>query len=148
MNLNLLQAFQTVINEHGLGDDNARVQMLRRDDIGSCYPRVVRAHAPTKESNQEVRTAFKLALTSAFGVERLEELPKEVKGVLKIGDFKLSKNGEVRSSRPLTMRRIKAVMNAVKDVTKSTLHDSREIQWQCAIGHAQPHLVPAYQNLI
>ena len=126
MNLSLLQAFQTAVNEHGLGDDNARVRMHRREDKQSCYARVVHTHTPSGDSNKEVRSAFKLALTSAFGVERFDELPAEVKKVLKIGDFKLSKDGEVDSSRPLTMRRIKAVMNAVKDVTVSAARDGNE----------------------
>ena len=107
MNLDLLQAFQTAVNEYGSGDANAQVRMFRRDDTQSCYPKVVRARESSCGSSLEVRCAFSKALTSAFGVGRLEELPPEVKKVLKIGDFKLSKNGEVQSSRPLTMRRVR-----------------------------------------
>ena len=125
MNFDLLQAFQTAVNRHGLGDDNARVQMAHRDDIGACL-RKVECGAPTGERNLTVRTVFKDALTHAFGVNCLEELPKEVKDVLKIGDFKLTKNGEVTSMRPLTMRRVKAVMGAVRDVAKSALREGDE----------------------
>ena len=126
MNLSLLQAFQAAVNEHGLGDDNKCMRMHRRDDNQSCYARVVPAGNASGDSNRDVRCAFKQALTSAFGVERLEELPVEVKKVLKIGDFKLSRKGEVESSRPLTMRRIKAVLGAVKDVSASAARDGNE----------------------
>ena len=126
MNLDLLQAFQTAVNEYGSGDANAQVRMFRRDDNQSCYPKVVRARESSCGSSHEVRCAFSHALTSAFGVGRLEELPPEVKKVLKIGDFKLSKSGEVQSSRPLTMRRVKAVMGAVKSAAASTARDRAE----------------------
>ena len=126
MNLDLLQAFQTAVNEYGSGDPNAQVRMFRRDDNQSCYPKVVRARESSCGSSNEVRCAFSQALTSAFGVRRLEELPPEVKKVLKIGDFKLSKAGEVQSSRPLTMRRVKAVMGAVKSAAVSTARDRAE----------------------
>ena len=119
MNLDLLQAFQTAVNEYGSGDANAQVRMFRRDDNQSCFPKVVRARESSCGTSHEVRCAFSQALTSAFGVKRLEELPLEVKKELKIRDFKLSKAGEVRSSRPLTIRRIKAVLGAVKSAAAS-----------------------------
>ena len=125
MNFDLLQAFQTAVNGYGLRDGNARVQMAQRDDVGASL-RKVECGTPTGERNNTVRCAFKEALVHAFGVKRLEELPKEVKAVLKIGDFRLSKDGEVLSTRPLTMRRVKAVMNAVNDVTKSALQAGDE----------------------
>ena len=126
MNLDLLQAFQTAVNEYGSGDANAQVRMFRRDDNQSCFPKVVRARESSCGSSHEVRCAFSQALTSAFGVKRLEELPAEVKKELKIRDFKLSKAGEVRSSRPLTIRRIKAVLGAVKSAAASTARDHAE----------------------
>ena len=125
MNFDLLQAFQTAVNRHGLGDENARVQMAHRDDIGACL-RKVECGTPTREHNLIVRTVFKEALIHAFGVNSLDELPKEVKDVLKIRDFKLSKDGEVTSMRPLTMRRVKAVMGAVRNVAKSALLEGDE----------------------
>ena len=125
MNFDLLQAFQTAVNRHGLGDENARVQMAHRDDIGACL-RKVECGTPTREHNLIVRTVFKEALIHAFGVNSLDELPKEVKDVLKIRDFKLSKDGEVTSMRPLTMRRVKAVMGAVRNVAKSALREGDE----------------------
>ena len=118
MNFDLLQAFQTAVNRHGLGDDNAHVQMAHRDDIGACL-RKVECGTPTGERNLTVRTVFKEALTRAFGVNSLDDLPKEVKDVLKIRDFKLSKDGRVTSMRPLTMRRVKAVMGAVQNAARS-----------------------------
>ena len=125
MNFDLLQAFQTAVNRHGLGDENARVQIAHRDDIGACL-RKVECGTPTGERNLTVRIAFKEALIRAFGVDRLDQLPKEVKDVLKIRDFKLSKDGEVTSMRPLTMRRVKAVMGAVQNVAKSALREGDE----------------------
>lgn len=67
MNLNLLQAFQTAVNEHGMGDGNKCMRMHRRDDNQSCCVRVVPADNASGDSNREVRCAFKQALTSAFG---------------------------------------------------------------------------------
>ena len=52
MNFDLLQAFQTAVNRHGLGDENARVQIAHRDDIGACL-RKVECGTPTGE-----RTSF------------------------------------------------------------------------------------------
>ena len=125
MNFDLLQAFQTAVNRHGLGDDNAHVQMAHRDDIGACL-RKVECGTPTGERNLTVRTVFKEALTRAFGVNSLDDLPKEVKDVLKIRDFKLSKDGRVTSMRPLTMRRVKAVMGAVQNAARSALREGDE----------------------
>jgi hypothetical protein len=126
MNLNLLQVFQSAINAHGEADGNARLGMARQSHPNLCYRKVVLHPGSSKDDNTDVRRAFKAALTDAFGVSRLNELPPEVKKVLKISDFKEAKDGEVLSSRPLTMRRIRAVMGAVQELAKSTAGDSAE----------------------
>lgn len=126
MNLNLLKSFQAVINDNGTANGDVRVGMLSNSDNGSCSSRVVRVARPDGTSNREVREVFRIALTAAFDVRRLEDLPPEVKKVLKIGDFKISENGDVTSTRPLTMRRIRAVMDAVKSVAMRSAPDSDE----------------------
>lgn len=126
MNLNLLQVFQSAINAHSEADGNARIGIAHQSDPNLCYRKVVLHPGSSKDDNNEVRCAFKVALTDAFGVSRLDDLPSEVKKVLKINDFKESKDGEVMSSRPLTMRRIRAVMGAVQELAKSTAGDGVE----------------------
>ena len=126
MSLDLLKAFQAVINDNGTAGGDVRVGMFVNPDNGSCSSRVVRLSNTDGNSNNAVREAFRIALTTAFEVKRLEELPPEVKRVLKIGDFKLSETGEATSTRPLTMRRIRAVMDAVKKVAVQSAPDVAE----------------------
>lgn len=121
MNLSLLQVFQSAVNAHSAVSGDSRIGMAHRDDNNECFRRVELSTKKDGESNREVRRAFSYALTSAFGVSRLDELPQDVKKVLKIGDFKESKAGEVESTRPLTMRRIRAVLGAVQDLAKSAV---------------------------
>lgn len=60
------------------------------------------------EANKDTRTAFKEALFKLFNAEKFEELPTAVRRVLKEGDFD-------DSGKPLSVRRIKAVMTAVAE---------------------------------
>ena len=84
--------------------------------LGNFTIRQIPSNKYVHEVNYTARRNFADALTAAFGVRSLEDLPKEVRDVLKIEDFKLQ-DGAVTSSRPLTMRRIRAVMTAIRDVT-------------------------------
>ena len=79
-----------------------------------------------KRANNEIRTELLRALGQAFGIDGMEEKNgkvtfskdfmvrlKEILGddVLKSGDFQLNGDGAVTSGRPLTQRRITAIMN-------------------------------------
>ena len=86
MNFDLLQAFQTAVNRHGLGDENARVQIAHRDDIGACL-RKVECGTPTGERNLTVRIAFKEALIRAFGL--FEKILKKSEKPIKICPYYL-----------------------------------------------------------
>ena len=60
------------------------------------------------EANKRTRDAFKNALLGLFDKQSVEELPKSVLNVLKAGDFD-------NTGKPLSARRINAVMTAVRD---------------------------------
>ena len=123
MNLNALQVFQTAINTNVAAKPGVRVGI---SSTNSPNWRVETRPASNPEENNRIRLAFKEALVDAFDVERLDELPAEVRSVLKIRDFKISKDGAVTSKCPLTMRRIRAVMAAVEKVAAMTAKDDVE----------------------
>lgn len=128
MNLGELRLFQSAINMHSAVDANARVGISNQEESGLAGRNVVllKSGSSKSEDNTEVRRAFKTALTKAFNVSHLDELPSDVKKALKIGDFKESKDGVVASTRPLTMRRIRAVMGAVQNYAKTAASDVQE----------------------
>ena len=115
MSIENLKMFQAAVNTYGTSDGNTKVGFDTAG--GKIFSRRIEAKSiANPQGNTEVRAALKEALTSAFGVRRLEELPPDVRKVLKIRDFKLSQDGEVRSTRPLTLRRIRAILGAVQKV--------------------------------
>ena len=61
----------------------------------------------SKSVNNDVRALFKETILAVCGVGTLEELPPSVRAVMKEGDY----DGK---GRPLTVRRIKAVTEAIK----------------------------------
>ncbi|MCQ2390157.1 MAG: hypothetical protein MJ240_01935 [Kiritimatiellae bacterium] len=63
------------------------------------------------EANRATREAFKNSLLALFGKQELAQLPDAVKDVLKSGDF----DG---TGKPLSVRRIKAVMNVVVETAE------------------------------
>jgi len=73
------------------------------------------------KDNNEVRDMLVRALKAEYRVNGLAELPKKVRAAL-VGsfartaeqDFQFDANGKTDSGKPLTRRRIKAVLNAVK----------------------------------
>ena len=110
-----LKMFQAAVNAYGTSDGNTKVGFDVSD--GKNISRRIETKSITSaQGNMEVRAALKDALIMAFGVNNLEDLPSDVRKVLKIRDFKMTKNGEVRSTRPLTLRRIRAILGAVQKV--------------------------------
>ena len=128
MNLGELRLFQSAVNMHSAVDANARVGISNQEESGLAGRNVVllKSGSSKSEENTQVRRVFKTALTKAFNVSRLDELPSDVKKALKIGDFKESKDGDIASTRPLTMRRIRAVMGAVQNHAKAAASDVHE----------------------
>lgn len=75
------------------------------------------------ENNNRVREAFVSALKRQFNVQNFSDLPTTVKAALvgshaktADGDFGFDAQGHVTSGKPLTARRISAVLNAVKEI--------------------------------
>ena len=118
IDLTKLQIFNDAIARNTNLSGSTRIQCdnAQEGNLGRFTIRQIPANKSTFEANNIVRRNFADALKSAFGVSSLNDLPKEVRNVLKIEDFKLQE-GYVTSSRPLTMRRIRAVMSAICDVT-------------------------------
>ena len=117
IDLSGLQIFNdAILNNRDLGG-GARVQCESTQEgvLGRFRVKQIPSNRYVHEANNVARRNFADALTSAFGVRSLNDLPKEVRDVLKIEDFNL-REGTVTSSRPLTMRRIRAVMTAIRDV--------------------------------
>ena len=141
-----LASFQAAVNAYSASSGDVRVALSKPTDADVRPRRVTPIGTSCAPANREVRAAFKDALTSAFGVDRLEDLPDDVKSVLKIRDFKLSKDGEVRSGRPLTLRRIRAVLGAVQKVAVSSTegrNEQRKIETEFSGGLATSEDVDA-----
>lgn len=65
------------------------------------------------DANNATRNAFKSSLLALFGKTSIDQLPPSVKNVLKAGDYD-------NSGKPLSARRISAVMTAVKETSDYT----------------------------
>ena len=127
IDLSGLQIFNdAILNNRDLGG-GARVQCESTQEgvLGRFRVKQIPSNRYVHEANNVARRNFADALTSAFGVRSLNDLPKEVRDVLKIEDFNL-REGTVTSSRPLTMRRIRAVMTAIRDVTAKAAPSRQE----------------------
>lgn len=79
------------------------------------------------ENNNRVRDAFVSALKRQFNVQNFSDLPTTVKAALvgshaktADGDFGFDAQGHVTSGKPLTARRISAVLNAVREINNQT----------------------------
>lgn len=127
IDLSGLQIFNNAIqnNPNLSGSTRIECEDTHEAQLGRFNIKQIPANKYIHNANNVARRNFADALTSAFGVRSLEELPKDVRDVLKIEDFKLQ-NGNVTSSRPLTMRRIRAVMTAIRDVTAKAAPTKRE----------------------
>lgn len=126
IDLTKLQIFNDAIMRNTDLSGCTRIQCdnAQEGNLGRFTIRQIPSNKYVHSANNAARLQFADALTSAFGVRSLEELPKDVRAVLKIEDFKLQ-DGAVTSTRPLTMRRIRAVMTAICDVTAKAV-PSRE----------------------
>ena len=80
MNFDLLQAFQTAVNRHGLRYGNARIQTAHRDDIGACllkgyaglpdaYSRRAFFASPPKTEGSSTSSPLVSMIVPAFNVE-------------------------------------------------------------------------------
>lgn len=132
IDLTKLQIFNDAImrNTNLSGSTRIQCENAQEGNLGRFTIRQIPSNKYVHSANNAARLQFADALTSAFGVRSLEELPKDVRAVLKIEDFKLQ-DGAVTSTRPLTMRRIRAVMTAICDVTAkavSSREDAAEIR--------------------
>ena len=127
IDLSGLQIFNDAIQNNRNLSGGTRIECDKAQEgrLGRFSIKQIPANKYVHEANNAVRRNFADALTSAFGVRSLEELPRAVRDVLKIEDFKL-RDGAVTSSRPLTMRRIRAVMTAIRDITAKAAPSPRE----------------------
>jgi len=99
--------------------------------------------------NNEVRQRLVTALERQFKVSSFGELPKEVRKAL-VGrgavtatqDFKFDKDGNVTSGRPLTARRISAVLKAATDKINETVSKALTDKVLDAITDAAMKLYP------
>ena len=106
-----------------LGSENAIANVgtdgksvVQNKELGSLFSRLFRSK--TEESlNNAARTALLKSLGQAFGLSKFSaDFMKKLEGilgrdVLKTGDFKISSDGTVSSGKPLTKRRIDAIIN-------------------------------------
>ena len=150
-NANALNRFSNV----DFGNDNAIANLgkgdglVQKDELGSIFLRPFRAPS-TRDRNNAVRTELLKALGRAFNLtgfneddgtftdqfmRRLEELlgPE----AFKRGDFGI-KNGEVKSGKPLTQRRITAIVNAACEKGKEAVSGpKREEPIYIALDHSK-----------
>ena len=127
IDLSGLQIFNDAIqnNRNLSGGTRIECENTQEGRLGRFRIKQIPSNKYVQDANNVVRRNFADALTSAFGVRSLNDLPKDVRDVLKIEDFKLQ-DGNVTSSRPLTMRRIRAVMTAIRDVTAKAAPSRQE----------------------
>lgn len=135
-------------------NDNVRMQQQKSDtgeinfnvEAGSADVGVFsRKSSGQFDDNNKVRQILVNSLKVQFGVDDVLALPDSVKNALKIGswrdDFKFDHDGNVTSGRPLTARRIKAVIMAVKtelDANKGVEKAWNILKSQAEIEHKQP----------
>lgn len=122
--LETLKSFNQAISNKNL-NDNDKLQ-INKATIGEKHEiTAINSSKRDLEANNAIRRSLVLALTGSFSVKTLEELPASVRKALKIEDFGI-KNGEVTSTRPLTARRIRAVMSAIQEATAKAASNQNE----------------------
>lgn len=114
--LTKLNAFATAAanNEHMSGEDTV-IQTTDRNKGGLVSRQWTRLGSRSddfKRANLCARQAFFESICEQFG--GFDKIPKSVRNVMKLGDFKLNSDGNVTSNRPLTARRIKAICDVVR----------------------------------
>ena len=126
MNLTILQNFNNAVNNAHPMSDGTRLQ-TGTFKLGGAYDiRQIPSNKYDHSANNDIRRNFASALTGAFGVNSLEDLPANVRKSLKIEDFKLDKNGNITSTRPLTARRVRAVISAIQELTAKAAPNREE----------------------
>lgn len=117
INLMMLQNFNNAVSNARVMSDSSRLH-TGTFKLGGTYDiRQIPSNKYDRAANNAVRRNFAAALTGAFGVKSLEDLPANVRSALNISDFKLDKEGNITSTRPLTARRVRAVMSAIQEAT-------------------------------
>jgi hypothetical protein len=122
-----LNSFRNV----NLGGDNAIANLgegdkvVKKNDYHGGIGRIFRSGS-TKAANNAVRAELLRSLGKAFGLEGVSERDGKLhfsadfmtklesilgRDVLKSGDFKIGADGSVTSGKPLTQRRISAILN-------------------------------------
>lgn len=122
-----LRKFSTLVAANLQAGDDTVVRKSGLDGVGvgkTLAGRFARAFHLGKDAkadraaNNEVRSMFLNAVIKEFG--GIQNVPKSVLSALKIHDFSFSEDeygtASCSSGRPLTMRRIKAVLSAMDDV--------------------------------
>lgn len=108
-----------------IGDDD----VAKNGEYGGMFSALTRTGAE-RESNNCVRTALLKALAQAFDLGGVREkdgkttfsadfmakLEKLLGGAFKRGDFEVGADGTVKSGKPLTARRIKAIIDTADEV--------------------------------
>ena len=122
----------TMFRDLKLGSNNAIANVgtdgksvVQNKELGNIFGRMFRSKTE-KSLNNAARTALLKSLGQAFGLSGMTESGGTTKfsadfmkklesilgsDVLKTGDFKISSNGTVSSGKPLTKRRIDAIIN-------------------------------------
>ena len=126
LNLTILQNFNSAVSNAHAISDSSRLQTGTFKLDGAYDIRQIPSNKYDQAANNAVRRNFASALTGAFGVKSLEDLPGNVRKSLKIEDFKLDKNGNITSTRPLTARRVRAVMSAIQEATAKAAPNREE----------------------
>ena len=126
INLMMLQNFNNAVSNARVMSDSSRLQ-TGTFKLGGTYDiRQIPSNKYDRAANNAVRRNFAAALTGAFGVKSLEDLPANVRSALNISDFKLDKEGNITSTRPLTARRVRAVMSAIQEATAKAAPNREE----------------------
>lgn len=92
-----------------------------------------------KTQNLAARDAFLKAVLTRCHANSIKELPPAVLKSLNIDKFNLDKNGRVTSNKPLTMRRIKAVLTAIDN-------ENREVRTEKAIQALKPSITKEFSK--
>jgi hypothetical protein len=91
----ILQNFNSAVSNAHPVNDNTRLQNGSFKLGGTYDIRQIPSNKYDHAANNAVRRNFASALTGAFGVKSLEDLPDGIRKSLKIEDFKLDKDGNI-----------------------------------------------------
>ena len=164
MNINTdLRNFMTFANA---ADEGACAEMHGNGSVGNatntagalarCFGVTQNAKAAA-DLNNRTRQALVNALKRQFNAENFANLPDAVKNALvgshaktAAGDFAFDANGRVTSGKPLTARRIRAVMTAIEQVQTARAADAAPVSAETVKARRAalvPHLEAFAQKL-